>query len=246
MEFSGQSVLITGGGSGTGADMARAFAEHDATVYITGRRHEPLEALAATHKNINPIKGDVTDEASVAAMFKATGPCQIVIANAGIANSMPVVKMELQQWQEVMDINATGVFLTLRDGARQMQQGGRMIVISSILGLTGAPYAAHYTASKHAAVGLVRALAKEMAPKGITVNALCPGYLETEMTERSLANIMDKTGINLDQAKATLIGNNPQNRLIPVSEITSAALYLASTGAASINGQAISICGGAL
>ncbi|MBA4783106.1 MAG: SDR family oxidoreductase [Rhizobiales bacterium] len=246
MEFSDKQVLITGGGSGLGADMALAFAQRGARVVISGRRQAALEAVAARHARILPIVTDVTDEASVQSLFATAGACQIVIANAGIAESSAFSKMSLEAWNRVMSVNATGVFLTLREGLRQMQPGGRLIVIASMLGLTGTAYTAHYTASKHAVVGLTRALAKEVARKGITVNALCPGYLDTEMTEGSIETIMRSTGMSAEKAKAMLAAHNPQDRLIPAAEVTSAALYLASESAASVNGQALSICGGAL
>lgn len=244
MDFQGKTVLITGGGTGVGADMARAFAGHGARVVISGRRQASLDETAASHPNIEGIVADIRDEASVKALFEVAGPVDIAIANAGIAESAPFAKMELDDWNRIMSVNATGTFLTLREGLREMRPGGRMIAVASMLGLVGTAYTAHYTASKHAVVGLVRALAKEVAKKGITVNALCPGYLDTEMTERTVANIMAQTGKSREQATAALTVHNPQGRLIPVGEVTSAALYLASAGAASVNGQAISICGG--
>lgn len=235
-------VLITGGGSGTGADMARAFAGAGHEVVITGRSLEKLSAVAGG--KIRAVTGDVSDPDSVAVIFAEAGPCQIVIANAGVAEAAPFGKVTLDHWNRMIATNLTGVFLTFQQGLAQMQDGGRLIAIASIAGLRGAAYAAPYAASKHGVMGLVRSLALEVAKKGITVNAICPGYLDTEMTGRSIANVMEKTGRSRDEAIATLAGKNPQGRLIAPSEVTAAAIWLASPAAASVNGQAITLDGG--
>ncbi|WP_299906421.1 SDR family oxidoreductase [uncultured Paracoccus sp.] len=235
-------VLITGGGSGTGADMARAFAGAGHEVVITGRRLDRLSDVAAGP--IRAVQGDVTDPDSIAAMFREAGPCQIVIANAGMAEAAPFRKVTMEHWNRMIATNLTGVFLTFQQGLAQMGEGGRLIAICSITGLRGAAYAAPYAASKHGVMGLVRSLALEVAKKGITANAICPGYLDTEMTGRSIANIMEKTGRSRDEAIAALAGKNPQGRLIPPAEVTAAALWLASPAAASVNGQAITLDGG--
>lgn len=235
-------VLITGGGSGTGADMARAFAAQGHEVVITGRDPAKLEAVAGGL--IRAVPGDVSHEDQVRRIFDAAGPCPVVIANAGIAEAAPFGKVTMEHWNRIIAVNLTGVFLTFRQALAQMGPGGRMIAICSITGVRGAAYAAPYAASKHGVMGLVRSLALEVARKEITVNAICPGYLDTEMTRRSIANIMDKTGRNHDAAVAALAGKNPQARLIAPSEVTATALWLASPGAASVNGQAIVLDGG--
>ena len=235
-------VLITGGGSGTGADMARAFADAGHEVVITGRSMDKLAGIAGS--GIRAIASDVSDPDSVAAMFAEAGPCPIVIANAGVAEAAPFGKVTLEHWNRMIATNLTGVFLTFQHGLAQIGNGGRLIAICSITGLRGAAYAAPYAASKHGVMGLVRSLALEVANKGITVNAICPGYLDTEMTGRSIANIMEKTGRSRDEAIAALAGKNPQGRLIPPAEVTAAALWLASPQAASVNGQAITLDGG--
>lgn len=235
-------VLITGGGSGTGADMARAFAAAGHEVVITGRSRDRLAEVAGG--NIRAVTGDVGNADSVAAMFAEAGPCQIVIANAGVAEAAPARKITMDHWNRIIATNLTGVFLTFQQGLAQMQDGGRLIAIASVGGLRGIPYAAPYSASKHGVLGLVRSFALELAKTGITCNAICPGYLDTDMTRRTVANIMEKTGRSEAEAIRAVAANNPQGRLIGVDEVTSAALWLASDGARSVNGQAITIDGG--
>lgn len=244
--LAGKRVLITGGGSGVGADMALAFAQAGAEVIITGRRMQALEQVAAQHRAIRGIAADVTDESSIQTLFVQAGVVDIVIANAGVAESAPLAKTSLATWQNMLAVNLTGVFLTLREGLKQMQERhwGRLIVIASTAGLKGYAYVAPYAAAKHGAIGLVRSLALEVATKGITVNALCPGFLDTDMTERSVANIMQKTGRSREQAIAALASNNPQQRLIQAAEVSSAALWLCTAGSEGINGQAIALAGG--
>ena len=242
--LAGRRALITGGGSGVGADLARGFAAAGAEVVIAGRRAEPLAAVAAANPAIRGLVADVTDEASVAALFAAAGPCDIVIANAGAADSAPLSRTTLAQWNAMLAVNLTGVFLTLRDGLQQMTGWGRLIAIASTAGLKGYAYAAPYAAAKHGVVGLTRSLALEVARKGITANALCPGFLDTEMTDRSIATIMEKTGKDRATARAALAASNPQARLITPAEVTAAALWLCGPGSEGINGQAIAIAGG--
>lgn len=235
-------VLITGGGSGTGADMAHAFANAGHEVVIAGRTRETLNRVAGGR--IRAVTGDVSDPDSMAAIFREAGRCQIVIANAGVADAAPFGKVTIEHWHRIIAANLTGAFLTFQHGLAQMDKGGRLIAVASIAGLRGAAYAAPYAASKHGVMGLVRSLALEVAKKGITVNAICPGFLDTEMTRRSVTNIMEKTGRSEAEAIASLTATNPQGRLIPPSEVTAAALWLASETASSVNGQAIVLDGG--
>lgn len=240
--LSGHQVLITGGGTGAGADLARGFAAAGARVVIAGRRAEPLRAVAGGA--IRAVQADVTDEHSVDAMFAEAGPCDIVIANAGAADSAPFGKTTLAEWNAMLAVNLTGVFLTFRAGLAQMPGRGRLIAVASTAGLRGYPYVAAYTAAKHGAVGLVRALAQEVARRDVTVNALCPGFLDTEMTERSIETIMQTTGRDRAGALAALTAHNPQRRLIAPAEVTAAALWLCGPGSEGVNGQAIAINGG--
>lgn len=244
MMLLGKRVLITGGGSGVGADMALGFAGVGAEVVIAGRSAGRLEHLAKANPSIRAVVADVTQEASVQAMFKDAGPCDIVIANAGAADSGLLAKTTLEQWNAMLAVNLTGVFLTLREGVRQMPGWGRLISVASVAGLKGFAYAAPYAAAKHGVVGLTRSLALEVAKKPITVNAICPGYLDTEMTDRSIANIVAKTGKTPAEAVAILTATNPQARLIRADEVTATALWLCSPGAESVNGQSIALSGG--
>jgi len=247
VEISQCSVLVTGGGSGLGAALARDFAAAGAHVHICGRREAPLAALSATDELISYHLADVTDEAAVDSLFDAIGPQQIVIANAGIAESAPLHNTDLQMWDRIIAVNLTGCFLTLRAGLRMLRESsadwGRLIAISSIMGLDGYRYAGAYSASKHGVNGLVAATAAELEGTGITANALCPGYLEGEMTERSIARITEKTGKSRAGAKAILAATSPAGRLIRPEEVSAEALRLCGPGSDAVNGHAISING---
>ncbi|MCB1385885.1 MAG: SDR family oxidoreductase [Nitratireductor sp.] len=244
MTLDGKQVLVTGGGTGVGADLARAFAAQGAAVIVAGRRLEPLQQIAGALPRARAIQADVTDEESVRAMFDAAGPCEVVIANAGAADSTPFAKVDLDHWNRMLAVNLTGTFLTFREGLSRIQGWGRLIAVASTAGLKGYRYVAPYAAAKHGVVGLVRSLALEVAKKKVTVNALCPGFLDTEMTERSIANIMAKTGAGRQEALAALTQANPQGRLVQPAEVSAAALWLCGAGSDAVNGQAIAIDGG--
>lgn len=244
MSLAGRRALITGGGSGAGAALARAFVHAGAEVVVAGRRPEPLQELALAHGAIRPVTADVTDPASVEAMFASAGPVDIVIANAGAAESAPFSRTDPELWGRMMAVNLTGVYLTFRAGLAQMPGWGRLIAVASTAGLRGYPYVTAYAAAKHGVVGLVRALALELARREVTVNAICPGFLDTPMTERSIANIMEKTGKTHAQALAALTAHNPQDRLIRPDEVAAAALWLCGAGSDGVTGQAISVSGG--
>lgn len=245
MTLSGKKALVTGGGSGVGAVIARALADAGAEVIICGRRREPLETVAESHTAISAMTCDITDEAQVTALFAAAGPLDIVVANAGASESAPFAATTLESFNAMIAVNLTGTFLTLREGAKAMAgRKGRLIAIASTAGLKGYAYVAPYAAAKHGVVGLVRSAALEYARKDITVNAICPGFLDTEMTERSIARIVETTGRSAEDARAALEATNPMKRLVPPEDVAEAVLWLASDRAAMVTGQAISISGG--
>lgn len=240
MSLRGKRVLVTGGGSGLGAELAKRFAEEGASVVIAGRGLAALRTVEKTHSSIQAIVADVTDEASVADLFRKAGHCDIVIANAGAAVSRPFLQTGIDDWNQMIGVNLTGVFLTMREGLRQMPGWGRLIAISSTAGIKGYPHVAPYVAAKHGVVGLVKALALEVARQPVTVNALCPGFLETE---RSVAQEENSAQVDYS-ARPDLAGQNPQGRLIPPKEVAAAALWLCGAGSEGVNGQAIAISGG--
>lgn len=249
-DLSGKHALVTGGGTGVGAAIALALAGAGANVTITGRRQAPLDEVAGKHANIHPTTGDVTDERSVAQMFDVAnryhGPVDIVIANAGAAESAPLSKTSLELWEQMLAVNLTGAFLTLREGLNTMngRDWGRLIAISSTAGLKGYAYVGAYSAAKHGVIGLVRSLALETARSGVTVNALCPGFTETPLLSASVSNIMEKTGMSEDKARASLAAGNPTGRFVQPEEVAAAVLWLCGEGSGSVSGQSISISGG--
>jgi NAD(P)-dependent dehydrogenase (short-subunit alcohol dehydrogenase family) len=249
MSLTDRHVVITGGGTGVGADMAARFAEAGAKVTILGRRAEPL-ADVADRTGALALTCDVTDRDAVGkAMAQARakqGPVNVAVANAGSADSQPFAAMQAGDLEAMLAVNLGGVFNLWQAVLPDMKaQGwGRMIAVASTAGLKGYPYVAGYCAAKHAVIGLVRALSVELARNGLTVNAICPGFIDTPLLDRSVDVITQKTGMSRDEAVASLTANNPQRRLIETDEVAETALWLCSDAARSVNGHALSLSGG--
>lgn len=244
MSLAGKRVLVTGGGSGAGASLALGFAAAGAEVVIAGRRPGALADVAARAPGLRALPADVTDADSVSELFAAAGPCDIVIANAGAAASGLMARTSLAEWDAMIAVNLTGVFLTFRAAVNQFSGWGRMIAISSTAGLKGYAKVAPYAAAKHGVIGIVRSLALEVARQPVTVNAICPGFLDTPMTDHTIAVIAAKTGRTPEAARAALAAMSPQDRLFSPDEVTATALWLCAPGSEGVNGQAIAISGG--
>lgn len=243
-------ALVTGGGSGVGHAVARALADQGVEVTICGRRIGALKAAAEDHPRLHAIAADVTEKESMNGLYReaeaARGPIDIVVANAGMAASGPAAKTTLQDWKTSLDVNLTGAFLTVQPALAGMaeRKKGRIVFVASTAGIKGYGYVAPYVTAKHGVIGLMRALAVEFAKTGVTVNAVCPGFVETDMLERSVARIVEKTGRSREEARASLLSANPQGRFVQPDEVASAVLWLCSEKAASVTGQALSISGG--
>ncbi len=250
MEHAGKHALVTGGGTGIGADIAVALAAAGAEVTITGRRADKLADLAATNPRLHPLVMDVDNEASVrdgiASAAAARGPIQICVANAGIAEGGPFENTTLAQWRRMMTTNLDGVFLTVQAAMATLAPDtpARMIVVSSIAGVRGLKNAIPYTVTKHGVIGLIRGLSEEYMRRPITFNALCPGYVDTDIVRNQLPGLMKRFDVDEDGARAAMAKGNRHKTLLEVDEITAAALWLCSDGARSVNGQTIEISGG--
>ncbi len=249
---------MTGAGSGIGAAIALTLANSGAKVTICGRRFDALKSTmlrqcssdAPPRGNIHAVAADVTDKSSIAQLYergeKQFGKIDIVVANAGMAESAPAEQTSLELWNTTLQVNLTGAFLSVKPALAAMRERGwgRIIFIASTAGLKGYPYVSAYVAAKHGVIGLTRALALETAKAGITVNAVCPGYTATPLLENSVKQIVEKTGRSGDEVRARLAANNPQGRLIEPQEVADTVLWLCSESAASVSGQAISLSGG--
>jgi len=244
---------VTGGGRGIGAAIAAALAEQGATLTLMGRDQARLDAQAgalAGHAHVSTVSVDVADAKSVTVAFERAhaehGPVQILINNAGIAASAPFVRTEPELWKQMLDVNLSGTYLCCRQViADMLERGfGRVVNIASTAGITGYAYVSAYCAAKHGVIGLTRALALETAARNVTVNAVCPGYTDTDMVGATVSNIVRKTGRSEVEARATLTTRNPQQRLVRPEEVANAVLWLCLPGTGAITGQAIAVAGG--
>jgi 3-hydroxybutyrate dehydrogenase len=253
----GKHAVVTGASRGIGAAIACVLARRGADVTLMSRNEARLAEQAATltqafNGKAQAIAIDIAQPEQVSAAFARAadqfGPPQILINNAGIATAAPIAKTDLAKWQQMVAVNLTGAFLCIREVVQEMAKGdyGRIVNIASTAGLTGYAYVTAYCAAKHGLIGLTRALASEMAHTGVTVNAVCPGYTDTEIVAEAVGNIVAKTGRTREQALRELTAHNPQGRLVRPDEVAETVGWLCSPSSASITGQSIVVAGGEL
>lgn len=244
-------ALVTGGGQGIGAAIARKLVQQGCMVTVLGRRLDVVQALAQQHPDhMQAVAADVCDADQVAQAIEAArhrfGPVHILVNNAGQAASAPFMKTDLALWERMLAVNLTGTMICTQAVLPDMLDAGwgRIVNVASTAGQTGYAYVSAYCAAKHGVIGLTRSLALEFARKGITVNAVCPGYTETEIVATSIENIVAKTGRTEAEARSELEKSNPQARLVQPDEVADAVSWLCGTSAGAVNGQAISVAGG--
>jgi len=250
LELTDKHAVVTGGGTGIGSAVAAALAKRGARVTLMGRRLEPLKTRAATLKDALSLCCDVTDSENVADAFEQAqtefGPIDILVNNAGAADTAPFHKMNSQHWRRMMAVNLDGVFNCTRavyDGMRSCGWG-RIVNVASTAAVKGYAYVSAYCAAKHGVLGLTRSLALEAARTGVTVNAVCPGYTDTDIVRKAVKNIVNTTGRSEEESLAELTRDNPQRRLIKPSEVADTVVWLCRPESASVTGQAIVVAGG--
>ena len=244
------TILVTGGGRGIGRAIALAFAEPGATVAVAGRTVaqlvETTRAIEARGARAFAIEMDITDEAAVTRGFESLrgSTVDVLVNNAGAGGGEPIDATDTASWRRIVDTNVWGTFLVSRHAVPLMRDGGRIINLSSVLGRFGVPGYTAYCASKHAVIGFTRALALEVVGRGVTVNAICPGWVDTDMAAQGMQAGADAMGVTFDVFKARAIGAVPIQRIIQPEEVANLVKFLASPGAAAITGQTYNICGG--
>lgn len=255
IDLSGRVAVVTGGGRGIGAAAGRALASAGARVVLAARSVAEIERvageIAAGGGEAHAVPCDVTDPISVARLRAAAidrfAGVDILVSNAGVATSAPLAKIALEEWNRLFAVNTTGPYLCAKEFVPGMaeRRWGRIIHVASIAGRTAAPYIAAYAATKHALIGLTRALAAELAERGVTVNAVCPGYVDTAMTDESVARVSAKAGLDPAVARERLVAMNPQKRLIAADEVAFLITMLCDERSRGVNGQALGVDGGA-
>ncbi len=252
--LSGRGAVVTGGGRGIGAAIAHALAEAGASVVVSARSASEIEAIAASLRAKGAaawaVVCDVTEEASVRRLGvearRHLGAVEILVSNAGDAVSAPLAKITLEEWNRMLAVNATGTFLCTREfGPEMASRGrGRIVNVASTAGLHGGKYIAHYSAAKHAVIGFTRSIALELASRGVTVNAVCPGYTDTPLTDRTVENVSTRTGLDRAAAVAAILATSGQARLVKPEEVAAEVRRLCLDDAAATTGQAILLDGG--
>lgn len=251
MSTTRRHALVTGGGQGIGAAIAQALVARGLNVTVLGRRLAVVQALADTDpEHLHAVSADVADAAQVAEAVASAearfGPVDVLVNNAGQAQTAPFLKMDLALWHQMLSVNLTGTLVCTQAVLPGMvaRGWGRVVNVASTAGQVGYAYVSAYCAAKHGVVGLTKSLALEMAKKGVTVNAVCPGYTETDIVRESIERVVAKTGRTAEEARAEFVKSNPQGKLVQPEQVADAVAWLCGEGAGAVTGQSISVAGG--